>query len=118
MKIENIDVHSYPGSEKYYMNGESHPVRVAMRKVNLTPTARKMADGTTSLTDNGSVLVYDTSGVYTDPSVKVDINEGIPRLREQWIAGRDDIEQLPDISSDYGRARRDDPKLREIRFPK
>ncbi|MDE6383778.1 MAG: phosphomethylpyrimidine synthase ThiC [Paramuribaculum sp.] len=118
MKIENIDVHSYPGSEKYYMNGEIHPVRVAMRKVNLTPTARKMADGTTSLTDNGSVLIYDTSGVYTDPSVKVDINEGIPRLREQWIAGRDDIEQLPDISSDYGRARRDDPKLREIRFPK
>ncbi|MDE5800985.1 MAG: phosphomethylpyrimidine synthase ThiC [Paramuribaculum sp.] len=118
MKIENIDVHSYPGSEKYYMDGEIHPVRVAMRKVNLTPTARKMADGTTSLTDNGSVLIYDTSGVYTDPSVTVDINEGIPRLREQWIAGRDDIEQLPDISSDYGRARRDDPKLREIRFPK
>lgn len=118
MKIENIDVHSYPGSEKYYMDGEMHPIRVAMRKVTLTPTARKMADGTTSLTDNGSVLVYDTSGVYTDSSVKVDINEGLPRLREQWIAERDDIEQLPDISSEYGRARRDDPQLREIRFPK
>lgn len=118
MKIENIDVHSYPGSEKYYMDGDMYPIRVAMRKVNLTPTAMKMADGTTSLTDNGSVLVYDTSGVYTDPSVKVDINEGLPRLREQWIAERDDIEQLPDISSEYGRARRGDPQLREIRFPK
>lgn len=118
MKIENIDVHSYPGSEKFYMDGELHPIRVAMRKVNLTPTAKKNPDGTTSLTDNGSVLVYDTSGVYTDPAVKVDINEGIPRLREQWIAQRNDIEQLPDISSEYGRARRDDPKLRDIRFPR
>ncbi|MBO4955093.1 MAG: phosphomethylpyrimidine synthase ThiC [Muribaculaceae bacterium] len=117
MKIENIDVHSYPGSEKFYIKGSMHPIRVAMRKINLTPTATKNADGSTTLTDNGSVLVYDTSGVYTDPTVKVDINKGIPRLREEWISKRDDLETLSDITSAYGRARRDDAALDDIRFP-
>lgn len=117
MKIENIDVHSYPGSEKFYIEGSMHSIRVAMRKINLTPTATKNADGSTTLTDNGSVLVYDTSGVYTDPTVKVDINKGIPRLREEWISKRDDLETLSDITSAYGRARREDAALDDIRFP-
>lgn len=117
MKIENIDLRNYPGSEKFYMEGTIHPIKVAMRKVNLTPTARKGTDGELTLSDNGSVLVYDTSGVYTDPAVKVDINKGLPRLREKWIAGRDDLELLQDITSAYGRARRDDASLCDIRFP-
>ena len=115
MTIENIDVNSYPGSEKVYMEGKLFPIKVAMRQVNLTPTA-KIVDGQRQLTENAPVMVYDTSGVYTDPNVKTDINQGIPRLREEWIAKRDDLEQLDAITSDYGRMREADTSLDNIRF--
>ena len=116
MKIENIDVNSYPGSEKIYLPGKHYPfLKVGMRQVNLTPTVN-IVDGEQIMTENAPVMVYDTSGVYTDPAVKTDINKGIPRLREEWIAKRDDLEQLPAITSDYGRMREADKSLDEIRF--
>ncbi len=115
MKIENIDVHSYPGSEKVYMNGSIHPVRVAMRKVNLTPTVKVSGDEKITR-QNEPVYVYDTSGVYTDPNVKIDINAGIPRIREEWISKREDLERLDGITSEYGRQREADKSLDSIRF--
>ncbi|MDE7474065.1 MAG: phosphomethylpyrimidine synthase ThiC [Duncaniella sp.] len=115
MKIENIDVNSYPGSEKVYIDGKLHPVRVGMRRVNLTPTV-KIVNGEKLTRHNEPVYVYDTSGVYTDPDVTIDINAGLPRLRERWIEERDDLEQLPHITSDYGRMREADSSLDSIRF--
>lgn len=115
MEIENINVNSYPSSEKIYVNGKLHPVKVAMRRINLTPTV-KIEGEEKITTENTPVTVYDTSGVYTDPAVKVDINKGIPRLREEWIAERDDLEQLPGITSEYGRQREADKSLDSIRF--
>ena len=115
MKIENIGVHSYPGSEKVYMNGSIHPVRVAMRKVNLTPTVKVSGDEKITR-QNEPVYVYDTSGVYTDPNVKIDINAGIPRIREEWISKREDLERLDGITSEYGRQREADKSLDSIRF--
>lgn len=115
MQIENIDVNSYPGSEKVYVDGKIHPIKVAMRRVNLTPTV-KIIDGEKITRQNGSVYVYDTSGVYTDPNVKIDINQGLPRLREEWLMNRKDLEQLPHITSDYGRMREEDKSLDNIRF--
>ncbi|MDE6495432.1 MAG: phosphomethylpyrimidine synthase ThiC [Duncaniella sp.] len=116
MKIENIDVNSYPGSEKVYVDGTMHPdVRVAMRRINLTPTV-KIVNDERLVRQNDPVYVYDTSGVYTDPAVNVDINEGLPRLRETWISRRDDLEQLPEITSEYGRMREADKSLDSIRF--
>lgn len=117
MKIENIDVHSYPNSEKIYMKGKQYPINVAMRRINLTPTV-KVVDGEKIIHENAPVYVYDTSGVYTDPAVKTDINAGIPRIRESWIARRDDIEQLEAITSEYGRQREQDKSLDNIRFAK
>lgn len=115
MKIENIDVNSYPGSEKVYIDGKLHPIRVAMRRVNLTPTV-KIIDGEKMTRKNDPVYVYDTSGVYTDPDVSVDINAGLPRLREEWLERREDLEQLSHITSDYGRMREADKSLDPIRF--
>ncbi len=115
MTIENIDIHSYPGSEKVYMRGNIHPVRVAMRKVNLTPTVKIVGDEKITR-ENDPVYIYDTSGVYTDPAVRIDINAGIPRIREEWTAKRDDLEKLPGITSDYGRMREQDKSLDSIRF--
>ena len=115
MTIENIDINSYPGSEKVYIDGEMFPIRVAMRRVNLTPTVN-IENGERIISENEPVYVYDTSGVYTDPSVSININEGLPRIREELTALRDDLEQLPAITSEYGRMRENDRSLDNIRF--
>ncbi len=115
MKIENIDLRNYPSSEKVYIHGSIHDIDVPMRRVNLTPTVR-IVDGEKLVRENAPVYVYDTSGVYTDPAYTVDINNGIPRTREKWIAGRDDLEQLDGITSEYGRQREADKSLDAIRF--
>lgn len=117
MQINDIDLHSYPGSEKVYFEGKQFPfIKVPMRKVSLTPTVKVAPDGTKTVRENDPVYIYDTSGVYTDPQVKIDVNAGIPRFREEWIAHRDDLEQLPGITSDYGRQREADKSLDGIRF--
>lgn len=111
---DNIKI-TYPDSEKVYLKGEIHPdVRVAMRCVNLTPTVT-IEDGRRVTRENAPVYVYDTSGVYSDPSVEVDLRKGLPRLREAWIRSRD-VEVLPEISSEYGRERLADKSLDHLRF--
>lgn len=115
MEINDINVTSYPGSEKVYMKGSIHDIRVPMRKVNLTPTV-KIIDGERMTRENDPVYVYDTSGVYTDREVTIDINRGLPRTREEWISRRDDIMQLDCITSEYGRKREADTSLDAIRF--
>lgn len=117
MEINYIDVESYPGSEKIYISGSMYPIKVGMRKINLTPTVTFDKDNNKILTENSPVYVYDTSGVFTDKDVKVDINKGVPRMREQWILDRGDVEQLDNITSEYGRQRLNDKSLDAIRFP-
>ncbi len=115
MEINDIDVQSYPGSEKVYIKGIMHDINVPMRKISLTPTV-KVINGEKMMRQNEPVYVYDTSGPYTDPAVKVNINEGLPRTREAWISQRADLELLPGITSEYGRQRESDPSLDSIRF--
>jgi phosphomethylpyrimidine synthase len=61
--------------------------------------------------------VYDCSGPYSDPAVKIDIRAGLPALRKGWIEERGDTETLGGLSSEYGRAQAADPKLADLRFP-
>ena len=116
MKIENIDVSAYPNSEKVYVEGTMPGVRVAMRRIHQYPTVR-IEDGRRVEYPNEDITVYDTSGPYTDPAVEIDINKGLPRHREAWVESRGDTEVLDDITSEYGRMRRDDRSLDAIRFP-
>lgn len=116
MKIDNIDVSSYPNSQKIYVEGKMPGVRVGMRKIKQYPTV-KVENGKRVEHPNEDITVYDTSGVYTDPGVKIDINKGLDRSRIQWVLDREDTEELPDITSDYGKARRDNKELDAIRFP-
>ena len=117
MKIENIDLSSYPNSEKFYVDGSLFPVRVAMRRVRQYPTVR-IEDGKRVEYPNEDIVIYDTSGPYTDPAVKIDLNRGLARERERFIEDRGDTELQADISSRYGKQRRDDRSLDSIRFPK
>ncbi|MDE6448180.1 MAG: phosphomethylpyrimidine synthase ThiC, partial [Muribaculaceae bacterium] len=116
MKIENIDLSAYPNSEKVYVDGKLFPIKVGMRVVHQYPTV-KIEDGRRVEHPNEDITIYDTSGLYTDPSYKVDINAGLPRTREQWVVDRDDTILQDDITSEYGRERRDNPELDAIRFP-
>ena len=116
MEIENIDLSTYPDSEKVYVEGKLHPIKVGMRVIHQHPTV-KIENGKRVEYPNEDITVYDTSGPYTDPSVEIDINKGLPRTREEWVIARGDTDLLEDITSEYGRARRDNHDLDAIRFP-
>src|SRR5512143_595469 len=102
-----------PASRKVFVTGLRPGVRVPMREISLTST--KSMNGGVS-TPNEPITVYDTSGPYTDPSVKIDIRSGLAAMRREWILSRGDVEQLPDVTSQYGRIRATDPKLADLRF--
>ena len=109
---------TYPSSKKVYVDGNIYKdLRVAMRQVELTPTVIKNSDGTTTTVENAPVMIYDTSGPYSDPSVKTSIRQGLPALRTPWIEEREDTRQLSELTSEYGRQRAADPSLDDIRFP-
>ncbi|WP_415329385.1 phosphomethylpyrimidine synthase ThiC [Chryseobacterium sp. MMS23-Vi53] len=108
----NITRSPFPNSKKIYVEGKIHPINVAMREIQLSPT--KLSNGT--LEHNPSVTVYDTSGAYTDENSEINIEKGLPRIREQWILDRNDVEILDGITSEYGKGRLADSKLDELRF--
>jgi len=101
----------YPASRKIYVQGSRPDIRVGMREVSQTPTR-----GVAGVEHNPPLYIYDTSGPYTDPAATIDLTKGLPPLREPWIRERGDTEQLAQLSSEYGRARRADPALAHLRF--
>jgi phosphomethylpyrimidine synthase len=105
----------YTNSKKIYVSGKLHPIKVGMREVSLTPTKTK-SFGVEELLPNPPVTLYDTSGPYSDPDAHIDITKGLPRLREDWIVTRGDVEQLADSSSEYHRERMSNRSLDALRF--
>lgn len=108
----NITRSPFPNSKKIYVEGKIHPINVAMREIELSPT--KLSNGT--LEHNPSVTVYDTSGPYTDENSEINIERGLPRIRERWILDRNDVDILDGITSEYGKTRLADSKLNDLRF--
>ncbi len=106
-----ISTTPFPNSKKVYVKGEKHDIQVAMREISLSPTK---INGKS--VENKPITVYDTSGPYTDPNVQIDVRKGLPRLREQWIMERGDIERLFEFSSEYGTQRMNDTSLDQLRF--
>ncbi len=100
-----------PNSRKVYIEGSRPDIRVPMREISLSPTHTNAGDE-----ENAPILVYDTSGPYTDPDVELDLQKGLPDVRTAWIEERDDTEFLTGLSSDYGNKRRDDESLNHLRF--
>jgi phosphomethylpyrimidine synthase len=85
-----------PASRKIYVetngstvNENKHNLRVPFREITLS--ASKDFDG--KLEENPPVRVYDTSGVWTDPSAKQNVRDGLPALRRDWIVARGDVEE-------------------------
>lgn len=107
-----------PASKKVYVQGSQANIRVPFREITLTDTPIGLSQNgkQDGFEKNEPILVYDTSGVYTDPSVHIDLNQGLPKLREAWIAERDDTDVLDGLTSDFGKARLNDIRTADIRF--
>jgi phosphomethylpyrimidine synthase len=110
--VDEAAVQPLPNSRKIYVEGSRPDIRVPMREISQADTPTGMGGE-----QNPPIYVYDCSGVYSDPAVKVDIRSGLPALRAKWIEERNDIEELPDLSSEFGRQRAADQRLDELRFP-
>ena len=100
-----------PASKKVYIQGSRADIQVPMRAIELTDTPTGLGGE-----HNPDILVYDTSGVYTDTKVAIDLNKGLPNVRESWIAERDDTERLNTLTSAFGQERLKDIRTAEIRF--
>ena len=101
----------YPNSRKVYIEGSRPDIRVPMREITLSPTVTEQG-----LEENASILVYDTSGPYTDPDVELDLKKGLPDVRTAWIEERGDTAFLTGLSSNYGNERRNDESIDHLRF--
>jgi phosphomethylpyrimidine synthase len=113
--VDEAAVKPLPNSRKVYIQGSRPDIRVPMREISQADTPLAMsADGKGE--KNAAIFVYDTSGPYTDPNVKIDIRSGLAPLREKWIEERNDTVQLAGPSSQYGIDRLNDEKLNELRF--
>ncbi len=114
--LKNVADQSFPNSKKIYVPGKIHDIRVGMREITLSDTLIGGGKDNPKYEKNPPLCVYDTSGFYTDDSVDVDVHKGIPRLREQWIASRNDVEFLAEKSSSYSQQRLADEGLDHLRF--
>ena len=102
----------FPASSKIHVAGSLSGVQVPFRQIQLHPTR----DYKDQLTENEPVVLYDTSGPYTDPAVTIDVAKGLKPLRQDWILGRGDVEELPGATSLYRKLRERDKDLDAIRF--
>jgi phosphomethylpyrimidine synthase len=107
-----VTVRPFPNSCKIYVTGSRADLRVPMREIALSATLTDAGE-----TPNPPVVVYDTSGPYTDPDATIDIGRGLPAVRAPWIEARGDTEVLDGQSSQYARDRAQDGKAAAVQFP-
>ena len=79
---------SFPASQKVYKEGSQPSIRVPFRQVTLTPTTGRFGQE-----ENAPMDIYDTSGPYSDPNTSLDLRQGLPALRGEWIMARGDVEE-------------------------
>ena len=108
--VKKAFIQPFPNSHKIYVEGSRADIQVPMREITLTDTIGELAE------KNDPIHVYDTSGVYTDPTVQIDLRKGLSDIRDTWIDERDDCETLNGMSSNFSNERLDDAGLDALRF--
>ena len=109
--LDKAALESFENSKKVYMEGSTPDIQVPFREISISDTPSEFG-----AEKNAPVLTYDTSGPYTDPKSKIDIKNGLIPLRNKWIEDRKDTEQLQGPSSAFGKKRKTDPSLEDMRF--
>src|SRR6516225_4355722 len=82
--VDAAAVQPLPNSRKIYVEGSRPDIRVPMREI-----AQNDTPASFGAEKNPPIVVYDTSGPYTDPATEIDIRRGLPALRAAWIAERE-----------------------------
>jgi len=113
-KVAGITREPFPNSRKIYVEGSDPSIRVAMREIVQSPTRGNRGEITEI---NPPLVVYDTSGPYTDPEIEIDLRKGIPPIRLPWILRRNDVEELPNPTSVFTQSRRQQAVSKGIAFP-
>lgn len=111
--LDKATLKPFSKSQKVYIEGSTPDIRVPFREISLSDTPSQFG-----AEKNPPVLVYDTSGPYTDPKYNININiqNGLPPLRTKWIEDRKDTELLNGPTSIFGQERKIDPELEKMRF--
>ncbi len=110
-QVDQGSIQPFPRSQKIYVQGSRPDIRVPMREISLDVTPTDFGGEI-----NAPVLVYDTSGPYTDPSVTIDVRKGLADVRSAWIDDRGDTELLNGLTSQFGQQRLADAELTKMRF--
>jgi len=110
-KLDPLALKSFANSKKVYIQGSSSNINVPFREITISDTPSQFG-----AEKNAPVLVYDTSGPYTDPNYSIDIRNGLPELRKNWIDARGDTLNLDGPTSVFGQKRKFDPELEKMRF--
>ena len=110
-EVDQASIQPFTGSQKIYVQGSRADIQVPMREIQLADTPTDFGGE-----KNPAVRVYDTSGPYTDPKVKIDLRTGLPEVRTAWIEERGDTEILEDSHSEFTNQRLQDNSLDHLRF--
>ncbi|HCV12974.1 MAG TPA: phosphomethylpyrimidine synthase ThiC [Candidatus Accumulibacter sp.] len=110
--VDQAAIRPLPNSRKVFVVGSRPDIRVPMREITQADT-----DTAFGGEKNPPIYVYDCSGPYSEPLAHIDICQGLPAMRAQWIAERGDSDPLTRLSSEFGRQRAADLALDELRFP-
>ncbi|MDD5390845.1 MAG: phosphomethylpyrimidine synthase ThiC [Gallionellaceae bacterium] len=110
--VDEAAIQPLPNSRKIYVPGSRPDIQVPMREISQADTPTGMGGER-----NPPIYVYDCSGPYSDPVAKIDIRQGLPALRQNWIEERGDTEVLSGLSSEYGQQRAGMDALAGLRFP-
>jgi len=110
-RLDDSTKYQFTNSSKVYVQGSRSDLLVPMREIKLSDTLTAKGNE-----PNAPLRVYDTSGLYSDRSVKVDLRAGLPAIRAAWIEERDDTEVLAGVSSTFGKLRQADLRTEHLRF--
>ncbi len=82
LMVPKVTTGPISASSKVYDAPAGHPdLRVPFREIALTDP------------EQPTFRVYDSSGPYTDAGATIDVEQGLPRIREAWIRERGNVEQ-------------------------
>lgn len=102
----------FAASKKIYVTGSREDLKVPMREISQT----SLNDGSGEQ-KNPVLWVYDTSGPYTDPEVKINLSKGLEPNRLKWIKERGDSEELSKRTSSFAKQQIESEELTDLTFP-
>ncbi len=114
--IYHLKPEQFPNSKKVYLEGSREDIRVGMRRIKQTDTFIGGTDDSPVTESNPDIHVYDCTGPYSDPDSIINVRDGLPKHRRNWILERSDTEELEGVSSSFTQQRLIDDGLDHLRF--